>query len=74
MANTLSEWIGKTEIEEEVAEAWPLRGYLALVGEKAGCESGDPLPPLAHWLYFGPRVPQSEIGDDGHPRRGGFLP
>ncbi|MFM7507452.1 MAG: MaoC family dehydratase N-terminal domain-containing protein [Rubrivivax sp.] len=30
--------------------------------------------PLAHWLYFLPRAPQSALGDDGHPRRGGFLP
>jgi 3-methylfumaryl-CoA hydratase len=74
LANSFSDWIGKTEIEDEVAEAWPLRGYLALIGEKEGRDRGDPLPPLAHWLYFGPRVPQPEIGEDGHPRRGGFLP
>lgn len=36
--------------------------------------SGDPLPPLWHWLYFLPRVPASRIGADGHPQRGGFLP
>jgi len=35
---------------------------------------GRPLPPLWHWLGFLPRVPQSELGDDGHPARGGFLP
>jgi 3-methylfumaryl-CoA hydratase len=33
-----------------------------------------PLPPLWHWLYFLPIARQSEIGPDGHPRRGGFLP
>lgn len=32
------------------------------------------LPPLAHWLYFNPWTRQSELGPDGHPRRGGFLP
>jgi 3-methylfumaryl-CoA hydratase len=35
---------------------------------------GDPLPPLWHWLAFLPRVPQSQLGTDGHPRRGTFLP
>jgi 3-methylfumaryl-CoA hydratase len=32
------------------------------------------VPPLWHWLYFLPHARQSEIGPDGHPRRGGFLP
>ncbi len=32
------------------------------------------MPPLAHWLYFLPIARQSEIGADGHPRRGSFLP
>src|SRR5438876_7659868 len=33
-----------------------------------------PLPALWHWLYFLPIHRQSEIGPDGHARRGGFLP
>jgi 3-methylfumaryl-CoA hydratase len=36
--------------------------------------AGDILPPLAHWLFFLPGERQSEIGADGHPRRGRFLP
>lgn len=35
---------------------------------------GDALPPLWHWVYFTPTARASEIGPDGHPRRGGFLP
>ena len=35
---------------------------------------GASVPPLAHWLYFLPSALQGEIGADGHPRRGGFLP
>ena len=35
---------------------------------------GTPLPPLWHWLYFLPLHRQSEIGADGHAKRGGFLP
>jgi 3-methylfumaryl-CoA hydratase len=37
-------------------------------------ERGTPLPPLWHWLYFLPLHRQSEIGPDGHAKRGGFLP
>jgi len=32
------------------------------------------LPPLWQWLHFLERVPQSELGPDGHPREGRFLP
>jgi 3-methylfumaryl-CoA hydratase len=32
------------------------------------------LPPLWHWLYFLPSYRQSEVGPDGHAKRGGFLP
>jgi 3-methylfumaryl-CoA hydratase len=35
---------------------------------------GDVLPPLWHWLYFLPIARQSQLGPDGHPKRGGFLP
>jgi 3-methylfumaryl-CoA hydratase len=36
--------------------------------------TGTVLPALWHWLYFLPQHRQSEIGPDGHARRGGFLP
>ena len=32
------------------------------------------MPYLWHWLFFLPLAQQSEIGPDGHPRRGGLLP
>ena len=35
---------------------------------------GLELPYLWHWLYFLPMHRQSEIGEDGHAKRGGFLP
>ncbi len=37
-------------------------------------QPGDALPPLWHWLYFLPFPRQSELGPDGHAKRGGFLP
>ncbi|MGI5144483.1 MULTISPECIES: FAS1-like dehydratase domain-containing protein [unclassified Streptomyces] len=36
--------------------------------------AGDPLPPLWHWLHFLQWPTQRELGDDGHPRNGHFLP
>lgn len=35
---------------------------------------GDDLPLLWHWAYFIDPVPLSEVGEDGHPARGGFMP
>lgn len=35
---------------------------------------GTPLPPLWHWIYFLEALPPVELGRDGHPARGGFLP
>ncbi|WP_306320299.1 MULTISPECIES: MaoC family dehydratase N-terminal domain-containing protein [unclassified Streptomyces] len=35
---------------------------------------GDALPPLWHWLYLLDRPAQAELGEDGHPRDGLFLP
>ena len=32
------------------------------------------LPPLWHWLYFLEWPAQADLGDDGHPREGHFLP
>jgi 3-methylfumaryl-CoA hydratase len=37
-------------------------------------EISDTVPPLWHWLYFLPTAPLAEVGPDGHPKRGGFLP
>ncbi|QCJ01157.1 MaoC family dehydratase N-terminal domain-containing protein [Agrobacterium larrymoorei] len=35
---------------------------------------GEGLPAAWHWIFFNPFVRRSEVGADGHPRKGGFLP
>lgn len=71
----LQAWVGRTEtLHDEIAAA-PLRGLSAMLDrDDPPPRPGTPLPPLAHWLYFLPAARQSDIGPDGHPRRGGFLP
>jgi 3-methylfumaryl-CoA hydratase len=32
------------------------------------------LPQLWHWLYFLEAAPREQLGEDGHPRKGGFYP
>ncbi|MFN3523616.1 MAG: MaoC family dehydratase N-terminal domain-containing protein [Phenylobacterium sp.] len=65
-------WIGRVETHEEVLDPEALRRFAAAVG--ADLEVERVQPPLAHWAFFLPVVAGSEIGPDGHPRRGGFLP
>ncbi len=54
------------------AAARALHDLLEAPGEPP--QEGDPLPILWHWLAFPPRARQSEIGPDGHPTPGTFLP
>lgn len=65
-------WTGKVETREEVLDSEALRRFAAAVGADLDVEA-EP-PPLAHWAFFLPVAEGSQIGPDGHPKRGGFLP
>ncbi|MCI3133491.1 FAS1-like dehydratase domain-containing protein [Phenylobacterium aquaticum] len=65
-------WIGREERRSEALDPEALRRFAAAVG--AGLDVEQAQPPLAHWAFFLPVFPDSEIGPDGHPKRGGFLP
>ena len=68
-------WIGRTEKAADTVTPTPVRALTATLDHPAApVPAGTPLPPLWHWLYFLPVHQQSEIGPDGHARRGGFLP
>ncbi|MEO5883716.1 MAG: MaoC family dehydratase N-terminal domain-containing protein [Caldimonas sp.] len=71
----IESWIGRSEQVADQATRAPAVALAATLDRDAsGLEPGDPLPPLWHWIYFTPKAPAHEIGVDGHPRRGGFLP
>ena len=68
-------WIGREEQRVDRVTAAPLAALSATLDrDDQTPKDGDPLPPLAHWLYFLPVAPARDVGPDGHPRRGGFLP
>ncbi len=69
----LQQWTGRTERRSDVATAAPLAALAATLDHDAS-EAGGDVPPLWHWLFFTPQPRQSEIGADGHAKRGGFLP
>jgi len=74
-APALESWIGRSEqVADQATQAQAQALAATLDREGPGLEPGDPLPPLWHWIYFTPKAPAHEIGPDGHPKRGGFLP
>jgi 3-methylfumaryl-CoA hydratase len=71
----LKSWIGRRETVSDVVTATPYAALSATLDRPAERPpEGTPLPALWHWLYFLPLHRQSEIGPDGHAKRGGFLP
>jgi 3-methylfumaryl-CoA hydratase len=71
----LTAWRGRGETRTDVITAAPLAALAATLDrDDPPPAPGSAVPALWHWLYFLPTARQSEIGPDGHPRRGGFLP
>jgi 3-methylfumaryl-CoA hydratase len=74
-STSLRDWVGKTETRSDTITAWPAAALSATLDRNdAAPGPGDELPPGWHWLYFLDAAAASELGADGHPRRGGFLP
>lgn len=71
----LRQWVGKSERISDSVTSAPVAALAATLDrDDPRPQPGDLLPPLWHWLYFLPLHRQSELGPDGHARRGGFLP
>jgi 3-methylfumaryl-CoA hydratase len=73
-APDLREWIGRREVLQETLAREPVLRLGALLDQDLTVVRGYPIPPLWHWVYFLPNARQLDLGSDGHPRRGGFLP
>ncbi len=71
-ADELRAWMGRSQTEHDLITAAPLRMLRATLD--LAPDDSPLVPPLWHWLYFLPAARQSQLGTDGHPRRGGFLP
>lgn len=70
----LMSWIGKSQTAPATLAVETARLMAATVDRAIELHTGDPLPPLWHWLYFHEPVPTAALGADGHARLGGFLP
>jgi len=71
----LQGWVGRSEVVEDEAALPIVRRLAALMDRDAmAFRRGDALPEGWHAVFFGPVTPQSQLGPDGHPRKGDFLP
>ena len=76
-AEQLGNWVGRQEIVIDEATRFPVKALTATLEAPyvtQDAPNGMSLPPLWHWLYFLPLHSQSALGEDGHARKGGFLP
>ena len=75
MSANYADWIGRTEETEDAITLAPVAAAAATLDDTTTPFAiGSHLPPLWHWFFFLPKVPQSRLGRDGHPARGGFMP
>jgi len=68
-----SEWIGRSEIYPDNMDVGHVRQIALALGRPAP-QAGEALPPLWKWAHFVRAQPYEELGRDGHPGRGSFLP
>lgn len=71
-----SDWVGNTETLHDTASGSAASQLAALLDRSLDISAmpDAALFPLGHWLQFTPTALQSELGPDGHPKLGGFMP
>jgi 3-methylfumaryl-CoA hydratase len=69
----LNTWLGNTETLTDIITPGLVDRFRATFGARL-YDTGDDAPIGLHWCLSPLAVPFEEIGPDGHPARGGFLP
>ncbi len=68
-------WIGRREVARDRLLPLHIAELAATLDRDDPMPAeGDPAPPGAHWLLRSPWRRPTELGPDGHPMRGEFLP
>ena len=75
LVRSLRDWQpGSADMSRRV-DPWPAAAFAGVIGAPVPpLETGDPLPPMWHWFTLLEHPAQAELGADGHPARGPFLP
>jgi 3-methylfumaryl-CoA hydratase len=74
MSEGFGSWIGRVQEAQDIVTARQVRQMAATLDLSGSFADGDPLPELWHWMGWPPETPTADLGPDGHPARGGFLP
>jgi len=70
----LRTWIGRERTVTDLVTPRLAASLYAVLDIDRAVENGAPAPAGIHWCLAPDIVPMREIGPDGHPARGGFLP
>jgi len=71
MTINFDNWIGNTDVQKDVVTPALVKRYGAVIGTQT---SEGKVPEGLHWCLGLPDAPMAELGLDGHPKTGGFLP
>jgi 3-methylfumaryl-CoA hydratase len=71
----LRQWIGRSTEASDIVTAQLVKALRATLFQEIGePKTGDAAPFTTHWCLAQPVFPMSQLSQDGHPTRGGFLP
>src|SRR5215472_7729583 len=75
LTELLKDWQPGSAVTSRRVDPWPAEAFVGLIGAPVPpLETGDPLPPMWHWFTLLEHPAQADLGADGHPARGPFLP
>lgn len=72
--NHLKSWIGKTRVVKDVITPRLAASLSAVLEDNSSIKEGAPAPCGIQWCLAPDIAPMSQLGADGHPARGDFLP
>lgn len=67
-------WLGRSTTAKAQLQVAQAKRMAVTLDREPIFQTGDPLPPAWHWLYFHDLAKASDLGQDGHPKLGLFLP
>ena len=70
----LRQWIGREEVASEALTPSLVGRFNATFDRQSDMAVGDPASLLIHWCLCQQPTAQADLGPDGHPSRGNFLP
>ena len=65
--------VGRKQTEHDVVSPELVKRFAAAIDQPFP-GAGQPLPPMWHYGLFATETPTAQLGPDGHPPRGEFMP